>query len=160
MTADLPPYDAQQFSNTFNTDLGRGIWAFLHEQDNLIRMETASYLGRPAVEPLSPGLEARFGAPAFEDRVKQMTGHMIRQIMERAGLRLDQSGVRITTTGNRFSSGTRYRVVQLYQGGVWGHAVETSNPTGQSGLSRLMSEAEAQAEVEIRRELAPIDSGQ
>ena len=102
------PYDAQQFSNTFNTDLGRAIWAFLHEPDNLIRMETATYLGRPAVEPLSPGLEKRFGEPAFEDRVKQMTGHMIRQIMERRGFRLDQNGVRITIVGNRFTSGSRY----------------------------------------------------
>jgi len=112
MSNELPPYDAQQFRSTFDTELGSGIWAFLHEHDNLIRMETASYLARPAVEPLSPGLEARFGEPAFEDRVKQMTGHMIRQIKERMGYRLDQSGVRITTTGNRFTSGTRYRVVQ------------------------------------------------
>src|SRR5271165_2237394 len=109
MTNDMPPYDAQQFRSTFDTELGRGIWAFLHERDNIVRMETATYLGRPAVEPLSPQLEARFGGHAFEDRVKQMTGHMIRQIQERNGFQIDQAGVRITTEGNRFASGTRYR---------------------------------------------------
>jgi hypothetical protein len=108
MRDDLPPYDPQHFSDTFKTELGQSIWAYLNEPDNLVRMDTATYLGRPAVEPLSPGLQARFGAPAFEDRVKQATGHMIRQIMERQGFKLDRNGVRITTPGNRFTSGSRY----------------------------------------------------
>lgn len=108
MRDDIRPYDPQHFSDTFNTELGRAIWDFLNEPDNLIRMETATYLGRPAVEPLSPGLDDRFGAPAFEDRVKQTTGHMVRQIMERQGFRFDRNGVRITTAGNRFTSGSRY----------------------------------------------------
>lgn len=154
MTATLPPYDARQFRSLFDTNLGRSIWAFLHEHDNLIRMETATYLGRPAVEPLSPGLEARFGKPAFEDRVKQMIGHMIRQIKERSGFRVDQAGVRITTTGNHFSSGTRYRAVQLYQSGQWNWAVETSNVAGQPHLSGPMSKAEADAEAERLSNLA------
>lgn len=75
-------------------------------------METATYLGRPALEPLSPYIEARFGAPAFADRVKQMQGHMARQIMERHGHRFDRSGVPITRPGNRFSSAARYVWVQ------------------------------------------------
>ena len=87
MTDNIPAYNSQQFSNTFNADLGREIWAFLHEDDNLIRMETATYLARPAVEPLISGLKARFDAPAFEDAARQMTDRMIRQIMEGRGFR-------------------------------------------------------------------------
>ncbi|TXN17263.1 hypothetical protein FV219_00480 [Methylobacterium sp. WL122] len=101
-------YTPQQFSDVFNTDLGQAIWAFLQEPENLIRMETATYLGRPAIEPLSPILEARFGEPVFADRIKQMTGHMIRQVVENRGFRLDRMGVRITTPGSRFTSGARY----------------------------------------------------
>ena len=65
-------------------------------------------LSRPAAEPLSPGLHAKFGDPVAVDRIKQMTGHMIRQLLENRGYRLDQSGVRITRKGNIFSSATRY----------------------------------------------------
>ena len=48
-------FDAGPFRELANSQLGLGVWQFLNEHDNLIRTETANYLGRPAVEPLSPG---------------------------------------------------------------------------------------------------------
>ena len=47
-------YNPGSFSDVFNTDLGRRLWAYLNEHDNIIRMDTATFLERPAAEPLSP----------------------------------------------------------------------------------------------------------
>ena len=71
-------------------------------------METATYLSRPAVEPLSPYLVKRFGDQVREDRIKQMTGHMVRQVIESRAYRVDRNNVRINRAGNIFVSGTRY----------------------------------------------------
>lgn len=101
-------FDAGTFRELARTRLGEGLWAFLNEHDNLIRMETATYLERPAVEPLSPGLVERFGDEARQDRVKQMIGRMVRQILEGRGYRIDRQNVRIPAPTNIFASGTRY----------------------------------------------------
>jgi hypothetical protein len=91
-----------------NTTLKQALWEYLHEPDNLIRLETATYLRRPAVEPLSPGLLSRFGDEVRQDQVKQGIGRMVREIMEARGYRIDRQGGRITRGGNMFASGTRY----------------------------------------------------
>jgi hypothetical protein len=101
-------YDPQNFRDLFVTDLGKAIWEFLTRPDNVIRMETASYLDRAAVEPLSPGLVSEFGPEIGQDRIKQMVGHMVRQIMEALGHEIDRPGLRITRE-SLFSSGARYR---------------------------------------------------
>jgi hypothetical protein len=101
-------YDAQNFRDVFETDLGQAIWAFMKRPDNLVRMETATYLDRAAVEPLAPGLLRMFGPEIAEDRLKQMIGHMARQIMEEMGFELDRSGLRITRE-SMFTTATRYK---------------------------------------------------
>jgi hypothetical protein len=101
-------YDPQQFRNIHETEYGQALWHFLLQPDNIIRMQTATYLDRAAVEPLSPGLLAEFGEDVAEDRVKQYVGHAVRQIMEACGYRLDRQGMRITRA-NLFTSGSRYR---------------------------------------------------
>ena len=103
-------YDPRNFSDLYHTKLGREIWRFMRRSDNVVRMVTASFLRRPAVEPLSPGLLEEFGPAVSEDRLKQMIGHMARQVMEAVGYRIEQprKSVRITRE-NLFSSGARYR---------------------------------------------------
>jgi hypothetical protein len=101
-------YHAQNFRDLFETDLGQAIWAFMKRPDNLVRMETATYLDRAAVEPLAPGLLRMFGPEIAEDRLKQMIGHMARQIMEEMGFELDRSGLRITRE-SMFTTATRYK---------------------------------------------------
>jgi hypothetical protein len=101
-------YDPQQFRNIYETEYGRAIWEFLLQPDNIIRMETATYLARPAVEPLAPGLLAEFGEDVAEDRVKQYVGHAVRQIMEFCGYHLDQQSVRISRD-SLFTRASRYR---------------------------------------------------
>jgi hypothetical protein len=115
-------YDPQNFRDLFEADLGRAIWTFMKRPDNVVRMATASYLDRAAVEPLAPGLLRMFGPEIAEDRLKQMIGHMARQIMEALGFELDRLGLRITresmfTTAARYKepSGTRDRSMKITQ---------------------------------------------
>ena len=75
---------------------------------NLVRMDTATFLERAAVEPLAPGLVRQFGPEIAQDRLKQMIGHMTRQVMEALGYELDRQGLRITRE-SLFTSATRYK---------------------------------------------------
>ena len=102
---DVPP---RQIRKLFHTDKGQDLWRFLCEHDNLIRMEAASYLGRQAVEPLSPMLMQRFGGTVAQNHIKRMIGHMVRQIMETRGFHLERSGVVIRRRGNIFYCASRY----------------------------------------------------
>jgi hypothetical protein len=90
------------------TPLGREIWDFLKRPDNVVRMDTATLLERAAVEPLAPGLARRFGREIAQDRLKQMIGHMTRQIMEALGYEIDRQGVLIRREC-MFTTATRYR---------------------------------------------------
>jgi len=101
-------YDPKNFKDLAETDLGKAIWDFLKRPDNLVRMETATLLERAAVEPLAPGFVAEFGDEARDDRIKQMIGHMTRQIMEALGFEHDRNGLRITRA-SLFTSGAIYR---------------------------------------------------
>jgi hypothetical protein len=105
MTSDYKP---NRFAGTYDNEGGSDIWKFLNREDNVIRMETATFLVRTAAEPLSPYLLAKFGDDIRAPRLKQMIGHMIRQIMESRGYHVDRNNVRITTTDNMFTSATRY----------------------------------------------------
>jgi hypothetical protein len=101
-------YTPHHFSDLFKTKLGGDIWKFLTERDNIIRMETASKLGHPAVEAIGNEMITVFGKKlVMEDRVKQMTGHMIRQILEDLGFVIHQQRVRCRKQ-DLFTSGTRY----------------------------------------------------
>ena len=101
-------YVAQNFRDAYETDFGQELWRFLRRPDNLVRMETATYLDRTAVEPLAPGLLRIFGPEVAQDRIKQMIGHMVRQIMEAMGFRIDRQGLRITRE-SMFTVATRYQ---------------------------------------------------
>jgi len=92
MSTDLanPEYKSGNFSGLYESELVPELWRFMKRPDNVVRMETASFFRRPAVEPLSPGLLEAFGPEVGEDRFKQMIGHMARQIMEAMGYRIEQ----------------------------------------------------------------------
>ena len=104
----MSQYKPGRFASTYDANGGSELWSFLNEPENVVRMETATSLSRPAAESLSPYLFSKFGDRIKEDRIKQMTGHMIRQVLENRGYRVDRNNVRITRAGNIFSSATRY----------------------------------------------------
>ncbi len=109
MRSPTPPeYDPGRFVDLADSELGRALWGFLNERDNVLRMETASELRRPAVEALATRLVGRFGERVREGRVKQMIGHMTRQVMEARGFAIDAQGVRVRT-GGLFVRATRYK---------------------------------------------------
>ncbi|WP_376990142.1 hypothetical protein [Cupriavidus pinatubonensis] len=102
------PYHPGVFATLAATSLGEELWSFLNEEESRIRMSTASDLGRPAVEAVEEQLLKRFGAAVLEGRVKQMIGHMTKQIMEQDGYIHDGHDVKITG-GAPFSRGSRYK---------------------------------------------------
>jgi len=100
-------FDAGAFSDLAETTLGTELWMFLNARESVIRLETTTFLKKPAVEGLQPQLLDHFGEEIKKDRCKQMIGRMVRQIMEHHGYFFDQSGVRIRS-GLLFSSASRY----------------------------------------------------
>lgn len=101
-------YDPQNFRDLYETEVGQELWAFMKRPDNVVRMQTATYLDRAAVEPLAPGLLRLFGPEIAQDRLKQMIGHMARQVMEANGRPLEQPGMRITRA-SIFTTAARYK---------------------------------------------------
>lgn len=102
-------YEAGVYTATYRTALGKSLWVFLNEKESVIRLKTATSMERPALEALEERLLERFGAEVLDDRVKQMIGHMTRQIMEREGYVVDIQNVRMTN-GAPFSKATRYKL--------------------------------------------------
>jgi len=84
-------YIPDKFATHYNSNkVWKELWKFLNEKESIIRMQTASDLNRPALEGINELLESQFGEyyPRSNSnkgkfvKLKQMTGHMIRQIME------------------------------------------------------------------------------
>ena len=54
-------YSVGKYSDLFYTDIGQNIWKYLTNKETIIRLETASDVGRPAVEGVSRQLAEIFG---------------------------------------------------------------------------------------------------
>ncbi|MDD3311516.1 hypothetical protein [Pseudodesulfovibrio sp.] len=102
-------YQAWKFADIAGTPLGKRLWAFLCDRENVIRMETAVDLGKPAAEAVARVLVESFGDDVRPDRVKQMIGHMIRQIMEANGFQLDSQNIPVRQDRRLFTKASRYR---------------------------------------------------
>ena len=100
-------YNPAKFASLYATDLGQRIWAFLTRPENVARLETASRLSKPAVEGIEEQLLEEFREEVLADRVKQIVGHMVRQILEQRDWVLDQSDVKVQSVP--FSKAARYR---------------------------------------------------
>ena len=100
-----------KYENIFSKEL----WEWLNEGDQIIRMQTASDLKRPAVQPLIKFLLVKFAGridPANKGerfKIKQMMGHMIRQVMEENGYEHDAYNVLVNDTHVYFSKASRYK---------------------------------------------------
>jgi hypothetical protein len=102
-------YDAGRFSDVGKTALGRQLWDFLNEPENILRLEVASELRHPAVEGIAERLVEEFGQEVRPGRVKQVIGHMIRQVLEARGFTLDMQGLRTRFGAGLFNRASRYR---------------------------------------------------
>lgn len=102
------PYIPGNFSTLAASPLGIELWTFLNRPDSRLRMCTASDLGRPALEAIEELLLQEFNDKVLDDRVKQMIGHMTRQVMENEGYVIDAKDVKMTG-GAPFVRATRYK---------------------------------------------------
>jgi hypothetical protein len=100
-------YSPEKFASLYTSELGQRIWAFVTRPEIVARLETASELGKPAVEGIEEQLLAEFREEILADRVKQMVGHMVRQILEQRDWVLDQTDVKLQSVP--FSKAARYR---------------------------------------------------
>jgi hypothetical protein len=100
-------YNPEKLASLHATEIGQQLWGFLTLPENLARLETASELSKPAVEGIEEQLLEAFRENVLADRVKQMIGHMVRQILEQRGWVLDQSDVKVRSVP--FMKAARYR---------------------------------------------------
>lgn len=104
---NTPTYDPGTFTQLFGELRGQRLWAKLNTREYISCLETATALRQPAIKGIEELLLRDFGADVIEDRVKQMIGHMVRQVMERHGYEVDQQKVKIDSIP--FYAGTRYK---------------------------------------------------
>ena len=100
-------YISNQYYKDYNTRFGEKVWAFLNFYDNKIRMETASDLNHPAVEPLSKLLVLEFGSYIRNEDIKSMIGNMVLQIMESRNFHLVSDHIKIHF-GDLFDTESKY----------------------------------------------------
>jgi len=112
MTVDFDDYNGGRFGSTADTPLGRKLWKVINSSEALRAMAVASDLGQPAVAGIEEMLLQNFGEEVLPDRIKQLIGHMVRQVMEREGFIVDQNDVKLNSVP--FSKGTRYRRPEWY----------------------------------------------
>ncbi len=103
----MADYQPNKFAKEYATPEGQKLWAVLNDAPNIARMETASDLGQPALKPLEDILLDEIGEPITDDRMKQMAGHMVRQIMEARGFEHDVDGIKLASAP--FYKASRYR---------------------------------------------------
>jgi len=84
------------------------LWSFVLRPENVIRMEAVTAVERPAVEALSEPLVSEFGREVAQPSIKQMVGHMVRQVMEALEYKVYRQRVRITRPG-LFATGMTFR---------------------------------------------------
>lgn len=103
----MPDFDAAQFQKEYSTPLGQGLWDFLNRDGIVARMETATDLGQAALQAVEDQLLDTFGEAVLADRIKQMIGRMVRQVMESNGFEHVTSDVRLNSVP--FYKASRYR---------------------------------------------------
>ena len=106
----MPDYIPGKFGSNYGTPDGQKLWEVLNREANIARMETASDLGQPALKPLEDILLHEIGEAMLADRMKQMAGHMVRQIMESHGFEHDASDIKLASVP--FYKASRYRRVE------------------------------------------------
>jgi hypothetical protein len=85
---------------------GSQLWELLNEPETIRTMTRASDEGQTAAEAIAQLLVDRLGMQRNQNRVKQFTGHLIKQVMERRGYR--HVGDRRCTLNPLFTSAARY----------------------------------------------------
>ncbi|MDO6500940.1 hypothetical protein [Photobacterium sanguinicancri] len=114
-------YLHRSFLPIFNEPEGQAIWDFLQQPQNIIRVETAVYLGKSPLEALTPELlKLEIFQSNDEDQVKrfkQLTGSLVKYLLchKIGGYELKPSKVNITSQDNRpllFKTAATYKILK------------------------------------------------
>ncbi len=104
------------FNQLAKTSEAEALWEFLCSQESQVRMETATFLRKPALEPLSPYLRESFDVFRVEsadkatfDRYKQLAGSMTKQVMAALGYEHEKDSVTVLR-GDVFKTASRYKL--------------------------------------------------
>lgn len=102
-------YNPRTFASLYETELGQKIWEFVIQDATVATMKTAARIKKTPVELIEEAFLEHFEDHRLEldDRVKQMVGDMVKQVMAAHGYVIDQQNVKIPK--GFFSRGTRYR---------------------------------------------------
>ncbi|HQW54385.1 MAG TPA: hypothetical protein PLU69_10625 [Acinetobacter sp.] len=107
MNADFK-FVTKTFGALYATEQGQRIWRYLNEETSVIRMMAVSDVGKPALLAVESRLISDFGVFEREnvteenkaqfDRLKQMIGAMVRQILEYYGYKLHSNNVKVPSS--------------------------------------------------------------
>jgi hypothetical protein len=124
-------------------------------------MKAVTAVERPAVEALSEPLIAEFGRDIAQPAIKQMVGHMVRQVMEALEYEVDRQRVRITRPG-LFATGMTFRrpgharsrsvIVTAEHRREWLNRAETDEFN--CWLDNMIAEADGATDLERLRSVA------
>lgn len=114
---DFFEFKTKTFGNIYETEQGQKLWRFLNDPTSIIRMQAVSDVGKPALLAVESRLIDDFQVQEREsvqekdkaqfDRLKQMLGAMVRQVMEDNGYKLQSSNVKVSSS-QVFSRASRY----------------------------------------------------
>lgn len=111
------------FKGLYASEQSQKIWSYLNQERSVIRMQAVSDVGKPAVLAVEEGLldrqlvlerikhdsvQDKSDEDKHNDRIKQMIGAMVRQVMERHGYQLHANNVKIPNS-KIFYSAASYR---------------------------------------------------
>ena len=99
-------YQSGPFRSLAATKLGKDLWGFINEDENVGHMERAADKGHCAVVGIEELLSKRFEKRMPDERVQHMIEHMVDQVMEDKGYEIERQNV--TVGSSIFSSGTLY----------------------------------------------------
>ena len=97
-------YQPGPFKSLAATKLGKDLWGFINEDENVDHMHQAADKGHCAVVGIKKPLLERFKELEGKDCVKQMILHMVEQVMKDKGYEIERQNVMVGSSS--FSSGT------------------------------------------------------
>ncbi|MCB1657953.1 MAG: hypothetical protein KDI39_06970 [Pseudomonadales bacterium] len=116
--SNYPNFETKTFSDIYQSSKGQEIWDFLNEAISINRMAAVSDVGKPAllaIESLliKKGFISERDSVSGEhkaqfDRLKQMLGAMVRQVMENNGYQLHSNNVKVPNS-KVFYSASSYK---------------------------------------------------
>lgn len=100
-------FDSSYFGDAGRTKLADQLWRFLNSEDSVIRLIVASELRHVALDGVVLALEKKFGAVLKENRVRQMVGAMVKQVLAPHGWNVAEKSIKVRF-GEYFSVAARY----------------------------------------------------